>query len=88
MDIVEAIKEALPLARIRGSQESASDDGSTVVAQELDGATGFAVAILIPDGSYRPATRAELESAGFPYRSTIDTMLSGRSISCAWTPWT
>lgn len=88
MNIIEAIRDALPLARIRGSQQSACDDGCAVMVQELDDGTGFAIAVRATDGSCRPATPAELESAGFPYRSTIETVISGQLTVCAWTQWT
>ncbi len=87
MDTIEAIREALPLSRLRGYQEVVCDDGSVVLAQELDDGTGFAIAVSAPDGSLRAATPKEVESAGFPYRSTIELEVAGQQATCAWTPW-
>ncbi len=86
MDLVDAIREAVPLARIRGYQTIPTDAGARIEVQELAGAAGFVIVVRGPDGVPRPATRHEVESAGFPYDGEVRTGAEGQECG-AWTSW-
>jgi len=86
MDVVAAIREAVPLARIKGSAASSADNGTRVEVSELAQSAGFVIVVRGSDGVPRPASRDEVESAGFPYRGDVHTGPDGQTVG-AWTPW-
>lgn len=86
MDVIAAIREAVPLARIKGSATTPADDGAKVEVTELAQSAGFVIVVWDSHGVSRPATRDEVESAGFPYRGDVLTGADGETLG-AFTPW-
>lgn len=86
MDVIAAIREAVPLARIKGSATTPADDGVRVEVTELAHSAGFVIVVWDSDGVSRPATRDEVERAGFPYRGDVLTGADAQMLG-AFTPW-
>jgi hypothetical protein len=85
MNVVEAIRESVPLARVKGEFESRCDDGCVVVVRRLSVPDMFSVLVRGPQDQHRAATREEVEAAGFPYRGNIKVRLGDTLVAAAQT---
>ena len=87
MDIAKAIGEALALARIKGSAQIPVGEGAEVIARALANGAGFSVAVREGPSLPRPATEAEIRTAGFGYRGNTHVHSGLEDYLGAWAIW-
>ena len=82
MGVSESIREAIPIARIKGSHECPCREGRRVVVFAL--ALTDRVAIAVQEGAqYRAGTKEEVEQAGYSYQGHVMVTISDEMVSCA-----
>ncbi len=87
MDVAEAIRTAVPIARLKSRADARCDDGSLVEASELAKGMGYSVLIRDPGGATRPATEQEITSAGFDYQGQTKVREGSTLVSAGWIRW-
>lgn len=85
MPVAGAIREAVPLARIKGSHESSCGDSCVVIVQALAMDGRFSILVREGRSAYRQATPREVGDAGFTYEGTVAVHVGDTLISAAMT---
>ena len=83
MNVSDAVRKAIPIARIKEKHSITTDDGVVVEAAALSIPDQFSVLLLADSAYLRAASKEEIELAGYSYEGSCKVTLGSTLASAA-----